>query len=146
MPKVKLEIPYLLDLPQPPKVVDDALWHWKEYLRFLPKAGPKVPTMCAGIEREYHHITRKLQAQYHDNEPNEALMYDWRIGAAMEKYIHELSDIRRDIVTGRHHNNTPVPVMVGWFKSYKPEEREARFTQELRSAYLSLAGKLCPTQ
>lgn len=141
MPKVKLEIPFHTDLAPPPEAVGIAIDHWLEYLRFLPKVGPKVPTMCAGIEREYHHITRKLQAQYHDNEPNEALMYDWKVGEAMERHVNALPPVRRDIIRGIHHHHTPIPTLL-----WRLKIREERFHQELRSAYLSLAGKLCPSK
>ncbi len=138
------EVLYLIDLPAPPAAVADALWHWQEYLRFLPSAGPRKQALCAGIEREYHHITRKLQAQYHDAEPNASIAYDYFLGEQMEAYIHELSPARREIVIGVHLKHLKVSIMLRTiFKSLPEGRREEKFTNELRSAYDALAGKLC---
>lgn len=132
------EVRYLIYLPQPPEAVAEAIEHWIQWLRFLPKAGPRAQTTCAGIEKHYAHITKKLQAQYHPSEPDERAMYDWRKGEAMEAYIHELSDRRRDIVIGVHIKHTKIPVMLRTHKV-----TEDKFINELRSAYNALAGKLC---
>ena len=138
MKRQKLEIPYLDLLPQPPEVVADALWHWREWLRFLPAVGPRPQTMCSGIEREYRHITRKLQAQYHSQDPDEKNMYDWKLGEATERHINSLPSRRKQIVRGIHIHHTPIPTLL-----YRLKMREEQFHQELRSAYNQLAGKLC---
>ena len=136
-----LDVKYLINLPAPPLVVADAIDAWIQYLRFLPRPGPKLPGMCAGIEKEYRHITKKLQAQYHPNEPDESQMYDWRKGEAMERHIHALAPRRKDIVIGVHFKNTKIPTMLHELKI-----NEEKFHRELRSAYLTLAGKLCPSK
>lgn len=141
MPRVKLEISSLIDLEPPPPVVEAAIWHWVQWLRFLPKAGPKVPSLCAGIERDYAHITRKLQAQYHDAEPDESQMFDWRTGESMERHINSLPSLRKQIIRGIHIHHTPITTLL-----WRLQIKEPRFHQELRSAYLSLAGKLCPSK
>lgn len=140
MPKIALETPYLDLLPQPPALVDDHLFHWCQWLRFLPYGGPRQPTMCASIEREYYlQITRKLQSQYHPAEPDERLMYDWRKGERMEKAIHELPEKRRDSVIWVHWKHIPIPKILRGLK-FKDEQA---FHMELTGAYRQLAGKLC---
>lgn len=135
---LKLNTPHLFDLPQPPQVVADAIDNWIQYLRFLPRPGPKLPGMCSGIEKEYRHITKKLQAQYWPAEPDESQMYDYRIGESMEAHVHSLSPRRRDIVVGIHIKHTKIPTML-----YELKINEEKFHSELQSSYDVLAGKLC---
>ena len=139
--RAKLEIPYISDLPQPPTAVALALDAWIQWLRFLPKVGPRTPGMCAGIEKEYRHITRKLQSQYHDQDPDESQMYDYRLGESMERHINSLPSLRKQIIRGIHIHHSPIPTLL-----WRLQIKEPRFHQELRSAYLSLAGKLCPSK
>ena len=127
------------DLPQPPPVVENAIHHWLEYLRFLPKAGPPAQTMCAGIEREYHHITRKLQAQYHEQEPDEKQMYDYWLGKRMEEeLIRSLPDTKKGVLKSLHYSHHTVPMIL---REYKLSERS--LLAEIRGAYLMLGAKLC---
>lgn len=134
----KLEIPFLDQLPQPPEAVANAIWSWQQWLRFLPSVGPRPQTMCGGIEKEYRHVARKLQCQYHPSDPDEKNMYDFWLGVNTEKHINSLPPKRRDIVRGIHIHHTPIPTML-----YRLKMREEQFHQELRSAYNQLAGKLC---
>jgi hypothetical protein len=134
----KLTIPYLDQLPHPPPLVEDALYHWQQWLRFLPSAGPRKQVTCAGIEREYANITKKLQAQYHPPELDEKHMYDWRKGEAMDGHIQSLPTARKEIILGIHLRHTPLPVLLR-----KLRMGEERFHGELKNTYLTLVGKLC---
>ena len=146
MPRVKLEISSLIDLPQPPKVVDEALWHWKEYLRFLPAAGPRKQTTCAGIEKTYAlHVTKKLQCQYPPAEPDERQMYDWKLGEEMDKvFMPALSKRQRLVVKAIHVLHMPIELQLRkFFYMHREEDREGRFHLEIEAAYDILLGKLC---
>lgn len=165
MPRVKLEISSLIDLEPPPPVVEAAIWHWQQYLRFLPWPGPRRGAISVQGDREHLNLTRALQKEMESNAPNikkiaelraalsdlerregiapdESQGYDWRTGDAMEyQHVISLPALRREIIRGVHIYHTPIEIMLDQLKIKEP-----RFHQELRSAYLSLAGKLCPSK
>ena len=169
MPKVKLEVPFLMDLPQPPPVVDEALHHWRQYLRFLPWPGPRRVAAPAQGDREHLNLTRALQQEMQAGtpnprkiaelraaladlerresiEPDESKMYDWRLGERMEDYIVGLPHLKKQAIWGTQFHYRSVEAMLRDYEQWPEDEREERFTRELRSAYLSLAGKLCPNK
>lgn len=170
MPRVKLEISSLIDLEPPPPVVEAAIWHWQQYLRFLPWPGPRRGAISVQGDREHLNLTRALQKEMESNAPNikkiaelraaladlerregiapdESQCYDWRTGEAMERCVHELTARRCSMVKAVHINHTPLPTQLETlFYMYPEDDREWKYHQELRSAYLSLAGKLCPSK
>lgn len=120
-----------------PQIVDDAIYHWLQWLHELPPAGPLAEQTCGSIEKLYAlHIVQKLQAQYHP--PEVKTLYDWRMGETMNRHIDALPEPRKGLIRAVHYHNKNIGTAAKRCGITRDKAQD-----ELRRAYNQLAGKLC---